>query len=588
MPVKLRPYQADLDRDTCNAWNNGAVDVGANSPTGSGKTVFFSHMIEKHPGGSIAVAHRQELVSQISVALARNAVRHRIIGSKAVAKNIVALHMADGGRSYYDPNARCAAAGIDTLIRMDASATDTQRLIAQTTLYVQDEAHHALRSNKWGVGRNMFPNARGLHVSATWVRADGAGLGRHADGFVDVLVNAPWMRDLIDMGYLTDYRIFTVQPSDLDLSGVDISSATGDFNAVQLRDATKASRRLVGDVVGHYLKFAPGKLGVTFAVDVEAATEIAIAFRAAGVPAEVVSAKTPDHLRMEILRRFKRREVMQLINVDLFGEGFDLPAIEVVSFARATESWSLYCQQFGRVLRLLIDPAQLAHWDSYDDATRRYFISISRKPHGIVIDHVGNVLRHMGPPDKRQQFTLDRRERRSSGKSDAIPYRTCLNLACLWPYERVRKCCPYCGHYPEPALRSAPEFVDGDLMELSPDVLAQMRGEIERIDGPARIPGNADYMVRMAINKRHVERQEAQAALRIAMDWYSGFEGQRGLASPSEKQRRFYLQFGLDVATAQALGAPDAEKLRGKICDYLLRHGIDGTVNPHVTLTQVN
>lgn len=577
MPVKLRPYQADLSLDVRNAWAAGAVDVGANSATGSGKTVFFSHEILEHPGGSIAVAHRQELVSQISVALARNEVRHRIIGSKAVAKNIVGLHMADGGRSYFEPNARCAAAGIDTLIRLDQSTADAQRLIGQTTLYVQDEAHHALRENKWGIGRTMFRNARGLHLSATWLRADGQGLGRHADGFVDVLVNAPSMREIINAGYLTDYRILTVKPSDLDLSKVDVSNATGDFNAHQLRDATKASKRLVGDIVKHYLEWAPGKLGVTFAVDVEAATEIAAAFRAAGVPAEVVSAKTPDALRMDILRRFKRREVLQLVNVDLFGEGFDLPAIEVVSFARATESWSLYCQQFGRVLRLMIDPSLHAIWDSLADAQRRAYIASSAKPFAMVIDHVGNVLRHMGPPDKRTTFTLDRRERRSSGVSDAIPYRTCLNTACLWPYERTHKNCPYCGFYPEPPARSGPEFVDGDLIELSPEVLAQMRGDIERTDGPATWHPN--QLIRFANAKRHDERQQAQAMLRTAMDWYSGLQDALGRPSIEEKYRRFYLQFGIDTASAQALGTADAEKLRGKICEQLLRYGIDATVN---------
>lgn len=577
MPVKLRPYQADLDQATNAAWQAGAVDVGANSATGSGKTVFFSHKMLEHNGASIAVAHRQELTSQISVALARNGVRHKIIGQSALIKNINALHIAELGYSYYDANARCAAAGVDTLIRLKEHE---RAWCNQVTLFVQDEAHHALRENKWGAARTMFPNARGLHVSATWIRADGKGLGRHADGFVDVLVNAPSMRDLINMGYLTDYRILSVKPTDLDLSKVDISS-TGDFNLHQLRDAVHKSQRLVGDVVRHYLEWAPGKLGVTFAVDVEEATKIAVAFRAAGVPAEVVSAKTPDSLRMEILRRFKRREVLQLVNVDLFGEGFDLPAIEVVSFARPTESWSLYCQQFGRVLRLMLDPSLYAIWDSLSDAQRLAYIAASGKPYGMIIDHVGNVIRHMGPPDKRIEFTLDRRERRGGGKpSDAIPMRTCLNPKCLWPYERVFKCCPYCGHYPEPPARSGPEFVDGDLIELSPEILAQMRGEIARIDGPAPVWPGADYMVRMSVNKKHVERQQAQAALRNAMSWWSGLQDALGRPDLEEKYRRFYLTFGMDTATAQTLGAPDAEKLRGKICEQLLRYGIDATVNP--------
>src|SRR6202012_4149963 len=139
------------------------------------------------------------------------------------------------------------------------------------------------------------------------------GLGRHADGITDALVLAPSMRDIINMGYLTDYRIFA-PPSDLNLSEVSISSTTGDFNQDQVRKAVHKST-ITGDIVKHYLKIAPGKLGVTFAVDVEEAGKIASAFKAAGVPAEVVSAKTPDALRAAILRRFKKREILQLVNV---------------------------------------------------------------------------------------------------------------------------------------------------------------------------------------------------------------------------------------------------------------------------------
>ena len=68
-----------------------------------------------------------------------------------------------------------------------------------------------------------------------------------------------------------------------------------------------------------------------FATDIEIATDIATQFKDAGVAAEVVSSKTPDRERAAILRKFKARRLTVLVNVDLFGEGFDLPAIEVVS-----------------------------------------------------------------------------------------------------------------------------------------------------------------------------------------------------------------------------------------------------------------
>ena len=574
MPVSLRPFQSELEARVYSAWQQGAVNVMPVAATGSGKTVLLSKILYDEPGASIAIAHRQELVSQISIALARNGVRHRIAGAKKgsnLIRVISALQVAELGYSFFDPNAKTGVGGVDTVIRMDAS----DPWFKQVRLVVQDEAHHVLKANKWGAAAALFPNARGLYPTATPLRADGKGLGRHADGLVDAMVLAPSMRNIIDMGYLTDYRIFA-PPSDLDLSQVALSQATGDFNADQLRKAVHKSH-ITGDVVAHYLKLAAGKLGVTFAVDVEAATEIAQAFRTAGVPAEVVSAKTPDVLRAAILRRFKAREVLQLVNVDLFGEGFDLPAIEVVSFARPTESFALYSQQFGRALRLMLSKEAAAVHANLTDDQRRAAIAVSEKPVAIIIDHVNNVLRH-GLPDARREWSLDRRERRSGKKSDAIPLRVCVNDLCLQPYERVHKSCPYCGHYPPPPMRSAPEFVDGDLTELDADTLAALRGTIAKVDGDAVIPYGASPEVAGAVRRRHWERREAQQALRNSIAWWAGLESAQGRGE-SESYRRFYHRFGLDVASAQTLGAREAAELTERVNVELAKFGIDGTVN---------
>lgn len=525
--IQLRPFQAQLKADIYAAWRSGASNVLAVAPTGAGKTVIFSEVLREHDGPSVAIAHRHELVSQISLALARNEVRHRIIGTSSLVRNCVALHIAETGRSYYSPSAHCAAAGVDTLIRLPP----TDPWLASVTKWVQDEAHHVIRANKWGKACAMFtnPNVRGLGVTATPLRGDGLGLGRHADGVMDALVQAPGMREIIRMKFLTDYRIFA-PPSDLDLSSVTIS-ASGDYSPEPLRKAVHKSH-IVGDVVQHYLKIAPGKLGVTFAVDVESATEIAAAYRAAGVPAEVVSGNTPIMLRAAVLRRFAAGEIKQLVNVDLFGEGFDLPAIEVISMARPTQSFSLYAQQFGRALRILDGKA----W-------------------GIIIDHVGNVARH-GLPDAHREWTLGRREKRSRGATvtDVMPIRVCPQ--CSGAYEADQGLtCPYCGHYAEPAGRSTPEQVDGDLHELSPEALARMRGEIDQPPSYHLSPG-----IQMSINARHREAAEAQRLLRGAMaEWAAGMD------DLPRAWRRFYLTFRVDVLSAQALGRADAEALMARI-----------------------
>lgn len=538
-----RPYQQALIDDTTGSWAAGVRNVLVVLPTGGGKTFIFSRIAAAANCAVCAIAHRGELVSQISLALAREGVRHRVIGPPALARRCTVAHLDELGRDYVQPNSRIAVAGVDTLVKLPA----TDPWLAQVGLWICDEAHHLLVGNKWGKAVAMFPNARGLGVTATPLRADGKGLGRRADGVFDQMLVGPTMRELIRAGYLTDYRVFA-PPSDLDLSSVGLS-AGGDYSPPQLAVARRHSH-ITGDVVQHYLRIAPGKLGITFDVDVESATATAAAFRAVGVPAEIVSGTTPDGLRSQILRDFKARRVLQLVNVDLFGEGFDVPALEVVSFARPTQSYGLFAQMFGRVLRLM-----------------------ANKPHGLVIDHVGNTLRH-GLPDSPRAWSLDRRERRSrSAPTDVTPTRACLNPECLGVYERVFPACPYCGQAPVPAGRSTPEQVDGDLCELDPTVLARMRGEISRIDGAATYPPNAGYAVTTAIAQNHWDRQQSQALLRAFLATWAGWQRQQG-RDDAESYRRFYFKYGVDVASAQALGSAGATALARRIEDDLKANNI--------------
>lgn len=534
---QARDYQQKLIDDSLSFWRAGGRNLLIVLPTGGGKTFVFSRIASAVQMAVGAIAHRGELVAQISLAMAREGLRHRIIGPSSLTRRCSAAHLDELGRDYVLQSSRIFVAGVDTLVKMDR----TDPLFGSTGLWIQDEAHHVLKDNKWGRAAEMFPNALGLGVTATPTRADGKGLGRHADGLFDEMIVGPSMRELISRGYLTDYRIFA-PPSDIDLSSVTTAS-DGDYSKPKLAAARKKSH-ITGDVVQHYLRIAPHKLGVTFDVDIESATETAQAFNAAGVPAAIVHGGTPDALRAQILRDFRARRYLQLVNVDLFGEGFDLPAIEVVSMARPTQSYALFAQQFGRALRVM-----------------------DGKPHAIIIDHVGNVLRH-GLPDARREWTLDRRERRSrGGPSDVIPTRACPQ--CTGVYERIYSACPYCAHAPQPAGRSAPEQVDGDLMELSPEALSALRGEIARVDSVApAYPHGATPEVMGAIKKRHWQNQQAQAQLREAMALWAGWQQAQGHAV-SQQQRKFFFRFGIDVGTAQTLNERGATELLERISNDL-------------------
>ena len=537
-----RDYQTLLKEAAFAFWMAGVRNVILVLPTGGGKSFVVAVTVSEAGVPAVVMAHRGELVVQLSVAMAREGVRHRVIGAANVSRTCTTMHMNEFNRSYVDPNARIAVASVDTLINMDP-ANPWFRTIGLWTI---DEAHHCTKDNKWGRATKLFPNARGLGVTATPLRADGLGLGADADGVFEQMVVGPSMRELINRGFLSDYRIFA-PPSDIDLSTVSITGS-GDYSPEKLKAARRRST-ITGDVVAHYLRLAPGKLGVTFDTDLDSAVETAAAYRQAGVKAEVISGKTDDLLRAQLMRQFRAREIQQLVSVDILGEGVDVPAIEVVSMARPTQSYGLFVQQFGRALR-----------------------TMEGKDRAIIIDHVGNVHRH-GLPDAPREWSLDRRERRSRNTQEGvIPLRTCLNPGCVQVYERTLCCCPFCGFEPPIADRSSPAKVDGDLTELDPTVLAKLRGEIDRIErAPSLVglPSEAWGNVR----RNHELRQVAQRELKHEIATWAGWQRYLGRSDP-EGYRRFFFTFGTDVATAQTLNAADASALCQRIRSELERANI--------------
>lgn len=535
-------------------------------PTGAGKTVVIATTVEAQRTPSVCIAHRAELVQQMSLALAREGVRHRVIGPDTLRRACVEAHMDELGANYFSATSLSAVAGVDTLVRMP----ENDPFFASVGLWVTDECHHLVRDNKWGKAAAMFPNALGLGVTATPTRSDRKGLGRIADGVFDEMVVGPGMRELIDLGYLTDYEV-ACPPSDIDLAQVHVS-ASGDYNPDELRKARRKSR-ITGDMVAHYLRHCRGKLGVAFDTDIESATDTCKAFREAGVSAEVLSGKTPADQRRSIIRRFKARQVNVLVSVDVISEGFDLPAIEVVMFGRPTLSFSLYAQQLGRALRLMVGPELMAVWEQLSPAQRKAAIAASSKPVARVHDHVGNFA-HFGPPDRPRRWTL--RGGESTPRSlvdDGIPMRVCDNPTCNAPYLRALPACPHCGNAYAPAERSRPEHVDGDLVLLDSATLAALRGEVSRIDGAPMVPFGAPSHVQMAVRKQWAERQEQQRGLRALMALYGGWQKRLG-RDEREAQRRFFFTFKTDVLTAQSYGSADAERLAEEILAHLLQNGI--------------
>lgn len=538
MPITLRDYQQKAVDEVYNSWQAGNRNVALVMGTGLGKSVCMSSIALnfKNQHRNVAViAHRNELVTQMSCHLARVGIFHRVIASKNTIRQIINKHRKNFGKFFVSPTELTAVVGVDTLI----SRYESLRAWAeQISLWEIDEYHHCTVNNKWGKAVQLFKNAYGLGVTATPNRADGQGLGRWADGYTDDMIVGPSMRWSIEHDFLADYEIVCPM-SDLKVDDLQVS-ANGDWSNQTLRKAAKKSK-IVGDVVQNYIKYANGRQAIVFATDVETADEISKDFNEHGIKAVSLNGKSQSAYREQSLDLFAKSEIQVIVNVDLFDEGLDISGCDVVIMARPTASLGKYLQQVGRALR----PAP--------------------NKTALIIDHVSNVIRH-GLPDIPREWSLDRRQKKAKAERDPdeIELKVCKN--CLKPYEKFRTVCPYCGAeppLPEPHSRSV-EMVEGDLVLLDREALERMRrGTMLESPGnvAARVAKVAGPIAAKGVANRQMEKIEAQGELKEAIAQWAAIERSRGFTD-REIYRRFYLSTGMDV-----LSALDGSRTRQ---DYLI------------------
>ena len=405
--ITLRPHQSAAVDAIRQAFREGKRAPLFVAPTGSGKTVLFSYIAQNavRKGHSVLIlAHRGELLDQISDTLSRFGVDHGFIAA---------------GRPVADRLTQVAS--VQTLARRDPRAFD---------LVIVDEAHHATARNALGKILSAHAGARLLGVTATPARLSGEGLG----DLFDTLLLGPTVSELTALGLLAPARVFA--PAAPDLSGVAVRA--GDF--VQAQSAAVMNKASVtGDVIDHYQRLAPGRPFVGFCVSIQHATDTAAQFRAAGIHAVEVHGRMDAATRRSIIEDFRRGRLLGLLSVDLISEGFDVPGIHCGISLRPTASLGLWPQQIGRCLR--IAPG---------------------KTDAIILDHAGNALRH-GLPTDEQPWTLEGRAKGKRGPN-AVQLRICPN--CFAAMSIRVQACRECGHAVEVKSRPLLEL-DGELTEIT-------------------------------------------------------------------------------------------------------------------------
>ena len=355
------------------------------APTGSGKTVMATMLVESHGQRTLWLAHRKELIDQAAAEL-------RELGMP------VGVIMA--GYAPF-PMAKIQVASVATLVNRPLPPAD---------LVVIDEAHHATADTYQRILEG-YPDAAVIGLTATPFRLDGRALG---DIFGEIVV-AAYTEELCDAGYLHAPKVYASKSPDL--RGLKVLAGDYQLGALSKRANTPEQN---ADIVKTWEKRAEGARSVVFAVDVKHSKTIARAFREAGIAAEHLDGTTKREERDAILARLASGETKVVCNCQVLTEGWDLPALECAIVARPTASLNLHLQMIGRIMR------------SSDD-----------KDGALVLDHAGNHHVH-GLVTRRLEYSLD--EGSKVGSSEPLGLRRCRECGLF--FEVTRFACPECGWHP--------------------------------------------------------------------------------------------------------------------------------------------
>lgn len=385
----LREHQIEAKGKIFDAWDK-YDSVMLQMPTGTGKTYLFTSIVndllaaykETHRDIHIlVVAHRMELLDQISATLTRFSIAHGFI---------------QGAREQHLWK-RVQVASIMSLLT-ERNYYNTLRL--KFDYIIVDEAHHSLADTYIKLFE-LFPEAKKLGVTATPWRLN-------HESFLSLyqtLIVSPQISWFISNNLLADFDYVSIKP-DSDIQRlVDRSEVadTGDFVNADL-DNTFNNQRIRSKVYESYKRFADGRKGIIYAINKLHASKIAELYSSHGINAVAIDCDTPKDERKELISKFKTGEITVLVNVEIFTEGFDCPDVSFIQLARPTKSLALYLQQVGRGLRI-----------------------VDGKEKTIIIDNVG-LYNYFGLPDANRKWQYhfkghDDVEHSSSRKKDTLALR---------------------------------------------------------------------------------------------------------------------------------------------------------------------
>lgn len=409
MELTLRPYQQTAFDQARELIRQGKRHILIVAPTGSGKTVLASALMDMTVAkGNRAtfVVDRLSLIQQTSEMFDRYGIDHGVVQSQHPRFRL------------YEPVQVCS---VQTLAR---------RGWPQSQVDVFDEAHvlHACHKHRMHDGDSIV-----IGLTATPFTR---GLAK----YFDAMINVTTTRQLIHDGWLSKYRIFSC--AEPDMAGAKVKN-TGEWDD---KDSSDRACKIVGDVVGEYVTHGDGRKFICSAVDTRHVEELARQFRAAGINVATYTYRDSDDDREDTVREFRKPDsgIRGLVTVTAASRGFDVPDVSCIIMARPLrKSLAEHIQLFGRGLRVA-----------------------EGKQDCLVLDHAGNCARFYEACEEFfdiGQSELDdgkKRTRKAAEKKEREPVKCPHCRALHAPAPR----CPNCGHeYPR---KQAIQHVAGTLKEL--------------------------------------------------------------------------------------------------------------------------
>lgn len=330
--MQLRPYQQEARAAIQKEWTDGKKKTLLVLPTGCGKTIVFSKVIEDRvrKGERVLVlAHRGELLDQASDKLQKST------GLKTATEKAEQTSLG----SFF----RVVVGSVQTLQqekRLSKFPPDFFDTI------VVDEAHHCI-SNGYQRVLKHFEEANVLGVTATPDRGDMRNLG----SYFESLAYEYTLPKAIKEGYLTPIKALTI-PLKLDLSTVKQQS--GDFST---RDLGTALDPYLENIADEMIKYCSNRKTVVFLPLVKTSQKFKDILNERGFKAAEVNGSSDD--RAEILEDFENDKYNVLCNSMLLTEGWDCPSVDCIVVLRPTKVRSLYSQMVGRGTRLFEGKTEL-------------------------------------------------------------------------------------------------------------------------------------------------------------------------------------------------------------------------------------